>query len=99
MSSLVFPSMAGLDIAIKRMPVYATKIQTASSGKELRASFQSTPRFRYSLPLNFLRQAVLNMDADEAIRSMRRRSGFVTLVIDTRTHPSVKKQPINNNLS
>lgn len=66
MSSLVFPSMAGLDIAIKRMPVYATKIQTASSGKELRASFQSTPRFRYSLPLNFLRQAVLNMDADEA---------------------------------
>ena len=40
-----------------------------------------------------------NMDADEAIRSMRRRSGFVTLVIDTRTHPSVKKQPINNNLS
>ena len=66
MSSLVFPTMAGLDIAIKRTPVYATKVQTASSGKELRASFQSTPRFRYSLPLNFLRQAVLNMDGDEA---------------------------------
>ena len=66
MSNLVFPTMAGLDIAIKRTPVYATKVQTASSGKEMRASFQSTPRFRYSLPLNFLRQAVLNMDGDEA---------------------------------
>jgi hypothetical protein len=54
-----------MDIAIKRTPIFATKIQTASSGKELRASFQSTPRYRYSLPLNFLRQAVLNADTDE----------------------------------
>jgi hypothetical protein len=54
-----------MDIAIKRTPIFATKIQTASSGKELRASFQSTPRYRYSLPLNFLRQAVLNAGTDE----------------------------------
>ena len=65
MSNLVFPNLPGLDIAIKRTPVYATKVQTASSGKELRASFQSTPRYRYSLPLNFLRQAVLNTTSDE----------------------------------
>lgn len=66
MSTLVFPTLPGMDIAIKRTPVYATKIQTASSGKELRASFQSTPRYRYALPLNFLRQAVLNASNDEA---------------------------------
>ena len=65
MSNLVFPNLPGMDIAIKRTPVYATKIQTASSGKELRASFQSTPRYRYALPLNFLRQAVLNATNDE----------------------------------
>jgi hypothetical protein len=66
MSTLVFPNLPGMDVAIKRTPIYATKVQTASSGKELRASFQSTPRYRYSLPLNFLRQAVLNATNDEA---------------------------------
>jgi hypothetical protein len=65
MSSLVFPSFPGMDIAIKRTAIFATKVQTASSGKELRASFQSAPRYRYVLPLNFLRQAVLNAATDE----------------------------------
>ena len=55
MSGLIFPTLAGADIAVKRMPIYATKIQTASSGKELRASFQSTPRWYYEIPLNFAR--------------------------------------------
>lgn len=66
MSTMVFPTLPGMDIAIKRTPIYATKVQTASSGKELRASFQSSPRYRYALPLNFLRQAVLNTSSDEA---------------------------------
>ena len=65
MSSSVFPSFAGVDIAIKRSEIYATKIQTSVSGKELRASFQSTPRYRYELRLNFLRQAAYNTVTDE----------------------------------
>ena len=65
MSSSVFPSFAGVDIAIKRSEIYATKIQTSVSGKELRASFQSTPRYRYELRLNFLRQATYNTVTDE----------------------------------
>ncbi len=55
MSNLVFPTLPGADIAIKRTPVFSTLIQTSASGKELRASFQSTPRWRYEIPLNFLR--------------------------------------------
>jgi hypothetical protein len=58
MSSSVFPTFAGLKINVKRTPVYATKVSTSSSGKETRLSFQSTPRFRYSLELEFLRTAV-----------------------------------------
>lgn len=57
MSNQVFPSLPGFDIKVSRMPVYATLIQAAPSGKELRASFQSSPRFRYTLVLNFVRQA------------------------------------------
>jgi len=67
MSSLIFPNLAGLDISVKRAPVFATKIQTASSGKELRASFQAFPRYRYELRMNFLRQGgYYNTLADEA---------------------------------
>ena len=68
MSNLVFPdTLAGIDIAVVRAEVYATKVQTSTSGKELRASFQSTPRYTYELTINFLRQAGwrMNMVQDE----------------------------------
>jgi hypothetical protein len=67
MSSLVFPTLAGIDIAVKRTPVFSTLVQTSISGKETRASFQSTPRYRYELPLNFARQYgfSVNTTADE----------------------------------
>jgi len=58
MSNSVFPTFVGLKMGVVRTPVYATKIQTASSGKESRASFQSTPRYEYSIQLEFLRTAV-----------------------------------------
>ena len=69
MSILVFPdTLMGIDIAVARSVIYATKIQTASSGKELRASFQSTPRYAYELTLNFLRQSGFSVNTllDEA---------------------------------
>ena len=56
MSALVFPTLAGIDIAVKRTPVFSTLVQTSISGKETRARFQSAPRYRYDLPLNFARQ-------------------------------------------
>ena len=57
MSSFVFPlTLAGLDIKVKRAPVFKTKIQEAQSGKELRANFWSSPRYRYTVSFNFLRQ-------------------------------------------
>lgn len=55
--SLVFPVLAGLDIAVKRSEVFATLVQVSASGKELRSSFWSTPRYHYELTFNFLRQA------------------------------------------
>lgn len=64
MSSLVFPStLPGLKIEVKRKVSYSSKIQTASSGKELRASWWSTPKYRYSLSFSGLRQ---DKNGDEA---------------------------------
>lgn len=55
MSDLVFPTLSGQKINIKRRAIYKTKVQESASGKELRASFWSTPRYRYSLTFAFLR--------------------------------------------
>lgn len=58
MSNSVFPStLPGIDIKVSRRAIYSTKIQTARSGKELRASWWATPRYAYTLTLNFVRQA------------------------------------------
>lgn len=57
MSSLSFPTLKGFDIEVQRTTTYSTLIQSGASGKELRASFTSTPRYAYELKLNFVRQS------------------------------------------
>ncbi len=69
MSNLVFPTLAGFDIKVTRKEIYSTLTQAAASGKELRASLWSTPRYRYSLNLNFVRQGgySVNTLSDEVV--------------------------------
>lgn len=68
MSNEVFPTtLKGLDIKITRTPVFKTAVQESVSGKELRASWWSTPRYKYTLDFNFLRQG-LNSDEAETLR-------------------------------
>ena len=55
MSSLVFPTLPGLDITVTRTPLYKTQTQESFSGKELRRSCWSYPRYSYALNFNFLR--------------------------------------------
>lgn len=68
MSNQVFPTLSGFDIKVAREQLYATAVQVAASGKELRASWWSTPRYRWQLTLNFARQAgfSINTASDEA---------------------------------
>ena len=55
----LFPDLPGFDIEKSRDTKFATEVQTAASGKELRATFQAgTPRFEYALKLNFARRVV-----------------------------------------
>jgi uncharacterized protein (TIGR02217 family) len=55
MSNAVFPDLIGVDIKVRKTPIWNTKIKTAVSGKELRASFYSTPLYKFGLSFNVLR--------------------------------------------
>jgi len=57
MSNQIFPALPGIAIGVKRSPVYSTLVQGSISGKETRAAFQSYPRYRFTIPLNFVRKA------------------------------------------
>jgi hypothetical protein len=43
-------------ITCHRRPIFSTGIQTSASGKELRASWWSTPRYEYDLTFEVLRE-------------------------------------------
>jgi hypothetical protein len=58
MSTSVFPDLPGIDIAVEREAIYKTTIHETASGKEDRASWQSTPRYRYKLTYNLVRDNV-----------------------------------------
>lgn len=61
-------TLPGIDIKVKKTVLYATEVQTAASGKELRATFWSTPRYEFEMTLTFLRQANFSVQTstDEA---------------------------------
>lgn len=56
MSSLVYPTLSGMDINVKRTPIWSTEVLTSESGKELRAAWWTYPRYRFQLTYNYLRQ-------------------------------------------
>lgn len=55
MSNDVFPTLPGLKWGTNKQPIWATKVLTAASGRETRGSFQSFPRWRFTLSYEFLR--------------------------------------------
>lgn len=58
MSSATFPTIAGATITVKRTPRWSTKVQKATSGKELRSAWQSRPIYEFQVTFEFLRQGV-----------------------------------------
>ena len=65
----VFPTLPGLAINVKRSaPIWSTAVQSATSGKEQRAAWWSSPKYTWDLTLNFLRQTGFSLQTsfDEA---------------------------------
>ena len=72
MSTPTFPDFPGLDIKIKRGENYSTMVQTSASGKELRGTFWSTPRYHYEMTFNFLRQEAFSaLTLADEIKALR----------------------------
>jgi hypothetical protein len=49
MSNETFPNFPTRSITIKRKALFSTKIQTANSGRELRTSWQSRPKYEFQV--------------------------------------------------
>jgi hypothetical protein len=59
MSTSVFPSnLPGMDVSVVRGETYKTTINATISGKEQRTLWESTPRYKYKLKFNVLRDDV-----------------------------------------
>jgi hypothetical protein len=68
MSSNIFPTLAGVQMDVGRSVFYDTVVQREASGRELRIARQSSPRYRYRLNFDFLRQ---DSSGDEAATLQR----------------------------
>jgi uncharacterized protein (TIGR02217 family) len=55
MSNALFPTLAGLKFPVTRTPIWSNSIKVAASGKESRAGFWSSPRWKYKLSYDLLR--------------------------------------------
>lgn len=55
MSNAIFPTFPGLKWGTVKKPIWSTRIQKATSGRELRASFYSYPVYQFSLSYEVLR--------------------------------------------
>ncbi|MFX7551412.1 DUF2460 domain-containing protein [Acinetobacter baumannii] len=56
MSNALFPELPGLEWDTSITPMFNTKIMTSINGRELRASFQASPKYEISLSYAFLRE-------------------------------------------
>ena len=55
MALSIFPVLPGIDWNITKAQTWSTRASTAASGKEYRAQNWSYPRYKFSIPIQFLR--------------------------------------------
>jgi uncharacterized protein (TIGR02217 family) len=100
-----FPTLAGIGWPITKAPKFATRIQTAISGRELRVLDQPLPIWEWTLPYTFLRDmndvshgTALGAGYDELRTLMgfflRQQGSFQTFLYNDPTDNSVQNQNI-----
>lgn len=88
------PTFQGMKLTMTKEPIWATKIHTSSSGLESRIALQGTPRYRYSMEIEFLRTAKNNNECATLIDFLNARAGswdwfFIT---DPSTTPPIAQK-------
>lgn len=57
MSDELFPELPGLEWDLVKTPSFNTKIMQSVNGRELRASYQSVPKYEINMSFSFLRES------------------------------------------
>jgi uncharacterized protein (TIGR02217 family) len=60
MSNAIFPTLPGLAWSVSKAPEFSTIVTTAANGTETRIALWSTPRWRFKLGYEMLRDNALN---------------------------------------
>lgn len=75
MSNQIFPDLPGLTWSVIKAPEFSTRIQTAVSGKELRASLMAYPIYKMSLSYEFLRASIATPELQSLMGFFNARQG------------------------
>lgn len=75
MSSAIFPTLPGLMWDVLKSPTWNTKVQQSVSGKEVRATFFSSPIWKWTLQYEVLRQATAFQEIQSLIGFFNARQG------------------------
>ena len=94
MSDAVYPTLPGLAWNATWTPTFRTRIQTAVSGKEYRASMMANPIYHVTLQYEFLRQDARRELSRLAGFFLERRGAFDSFLIEHDTDNTVTDQPI-----
>jgi uncharacterized protein (TIGR02217 family) len=75
MSNYVFPVLAGLSWNVTKTPMWSTKVQIATSGKELRSAWFSAPKYTFKLKYDVLRSAAAYAELQSLVGFFNARQG------------------------
>lgn len=76
MSNAVFPSLPGIAWGIVKTPVFSTAIKRAASGREDRFAYFDSPMYRWSIPIEFLRDKMSAQNPDGPFNELKQLMGF-----------------------
>lgn len=95
MSNAIFPTLAGLSWGVKKTPIWSTNVQTSANGREVRATYFSYPRWKFSLSFEVLRtkRAVNELEQLAGFFNARRGS-FESFLYEDPTDNEVTNQTI-----
>lgn len=57
MSDAIYPDLPGIDVRVRKTPIFNTLLQETVSGREAAASFMAYPKWKFSIRYNVLRSA------------------------------------------
>jgi uncharacterized protein (TIGR02217 family) len=95
MSNAIFPEFPGLSWGVTKIPTWSTRVQSATSGKELRAAYYSRPIWKFQLSYEVLRADAAHAEYQSLVSFFNLRMGsFESFLYKDPDNNYVTAQPI-----